>query len=207
MTLIGIWLRAPDHAFAWADSETYRSGDPCGHRMKMVLSDRAGIVAVAAGDTLLIDLLAHVVDQVESLDDLADKLPRAARADWNPPAHLRVKGAPCARVLAVGCGPWRTLAAYRFVADGGFAPQSVSGFELSPYVRAIERCNPRQPRDLLPIAHLQMVEVQKILPDAGAGSLTVAELRGRSITLHPFFDFAAGFRRLGAPRNPLVGAR
>jgi hypothetical protein len=77
------------------------------------------------------------------------------------------------------------LVAYQFLAADEYAiPRPVCAVSV-PYVSEVESLDPTEPADLVGLAQAQF---QKI-PEAVGGTLMVAEIRPRSITLHNVFDF------------------
>lgn len=192
MTIVGAICSA-DRAFLWADTEMYRDDQPCGHRTKIAVSEEGRVVACAAGDELLLDVLFDAIGRVVDYDELITALPGFAARNWWRSRRIEYTTGP--RVLAVG---WSRrlgrLAGYEFLADD-FRPR---GFRAAatPYVPEIEGIYPGEPADLLGLAQAQMREVQKVMPSAGGGTLMVADVRPRSITLHDFdFDATRLLRR------------
>lgn len=194
MTMIGAICSA-DRAFLWADTEIYLDDQPCGHRAKIAVNEKARTVACAAGDTLLLDVLFEAVERVVDHDELITALPGFAARNWWRPRRIKYTTGP--RVLAVG---WSRqlgrLAGHEFLADD-FRPR-VFRAAATPYVPEIEGIYPGEPADLLGLAQAQMREVQKVMPLAGGGKVTLAEIsRDGAIALRTLYDFdvAAHVRR------------
>jgi hypothetical protein len=182
MTLIGIWIDG-DRGLAWSDSEVYNaSGWPTGHRDKMAVNHNVGAVVVACGDTLLCDIGQEAVAATASFDQLIVSLPAQARRDWYPPKW----GDRGGRLLAIGYSKASgRIEGYEYFAADDFLIRQVTSKALSPYVREIESS-----RDLRDVAKSQMAQVQKTIPDAGGGRVTLAEIeRGGVIRLRTLIDF------------------
>ena len=87
MTLIGVWSKDPDTAFAWADTESFwredggRFGLSLGHVLKLAINQQANIAAIGAGDAGGNRRIAEAVAIADSLDDLTIGLPVYLRGE------------------------------------------------------------------------------------------------------------------------------
>ena len=184
MTLIGIWLTEPDRAFAWCDTQIFRidgnSLTPSGHSQKMAVNDDACAVVVTMGCKLMSDIAAEVTARCIMFDLLVDALPVQARRDWHP-----LEDIPSARALAAGYShTLRRIVGFEFASGDGFVPRRVLTMAAFPYCREAESLFPREPADLLGIAQIQTLEIQKLAPKAGHSELIVADIRRGAISVH-----------------------
>lgn len=182
MTLIGAWLTEPGRAFVWCDDECYRlNGAPAGHIQKMAVNHEAEAVVVSMGDNLMIDIVAEVVPRYIIFDLLVDALAAWARQHWYPTK----RGVESALALAVGyshrCG---RFVGYELPYFDKFQPRLITTMAAWPYCTEAENLFPREPADLLGVAQRQMLEIQKILPQAGISNLIVAKMRRGMIGVH-----------------------
>jgi hypothetical protein len=188
MTLIGFWLVNDERALVWADTEHYlRNGAPNGeHNLKLAINRLTGVVGTHAGDTFGYQLLADAITAGPGIDILISKLrPAVCSFADNGPQEWTQKWTFCVAGWSTGTGKMHGI---RLRADDDFRGEWLHHF-AAPHVRGFETLNPREPEGLLTFARAQMREIQKQVPLAGDGSLTVADIRPRRVDLIRFDSF------------------
>jgi hypothetical protein len=184
--LIGAWLASPDRAYAWADSEVYSHGwFPDNHVEKLVVNKDIRAAVVTCGDTWLLELAKEATEHASSFDNLAERLlPRLAAREWTPHKLNPQDGG----FLAVGYSRlYSEICGYQIRYKEGFVPRKISLGLAWPHVR--EMHNVRAASDIAAVARAQMGEIEKDLPRAGGGRVTLAEISVGSIAQRIIVDF------------------
>lgn len=193
MTLIGIWIER-DHAFAWADSESYDDKKPAGHVLKLAVNERMMVAGVASGQIFTMSAIKQAVAQAANFDELVDRLPTHLRMHRN--FWEATKGIWTCATVGWSRRFGRLIGAF-FRTQSNYEATFVTSFSM-PYVRGLKDLYPGDASDVFSFARTQMTEVQREVPLAGDGLVTVARISRSAIeTVH--FDLATGRRHAGMP--------
>ena len=189
MTLIGAWSVNPETAFIWADTEHYRNQEPAGHGIKLAINQQSGVVGAHTGDTFGAAAIASAVRFAGSFDELLIGLPVMARRAAAETLELPRFADSVALWLFIAVGWSRKLSRLVGVtleAKTGFVPNYFTRCVARPYVFGLESLHPNEPADIIGFAQDQMRWVQKKLPAAGEGTVTIARVRRGDISVTPF---------------------
>jgi hypothetical protein len=201
LTVLGAILTGPDHAVLWVCDELFRPGEPAPSAFgcKLAVNALAGCAGAGRGSRQIIGqadaALLAAIDLDGALKPVSTALRRASLAagadfDRRPDDFARLSYA------AVGYSPSAgRMLAYRFDAESFFAavlhPQTIA-----PEIGLAEHWRPAGLLDVLAAAREQMAALRSYgLTGAGAGHLTVAEVRPGFIATQSFADFDAASTR------------
>ena len=213
MTLIGTWVEL-DRAWIWADTEFYwrsdeeradkrhLAGRPLGHQLKIEINERSRIAAAGAGDAGGNERIAEACAHADLFDHLMDGCP----------AFL--EGYARNRVEYFGERPgWICVTAgwsRRFGRMMGAVLQDRSRYLpiytprfSSPELDEFGTLNPNEAADILSYAQAQMRRVKEWYPLAGAGWVTVAEVRRDRVAVTSF-DLVTGKSSPSLPAFPAM---
>ena len=190
MTIIGMHLSpGGKSALAWCDSEFYRDGVPGGHTQKMAINPLLGVVIVGAGTAYTNEVAAELLRAAFNLEKLLCDLTKDFRKLESGSTTARYTGS-CLAIVG-----WshalRRIVGFTIDSKSHFAPQPASTFSL-PAITDFGFLHPETAEDVVGTTQAQMREIQKIYPSAGAGLLTVAEIRPDAITVRPIYDLGRG---------------
>jgi hypothetical protein len=189
MTLIGAWIEQ-DHAFLWADTESYGAngtaveGQPAGHILKLVHNRRAGVAAALAGTVAGCRRLKNAVDFVDSFDEFIDGISNYLRAERQ---HLIKDLDPALPAWVVIAAGWSRrfgrMVGVTWDSRTDFAAEQLMRGRAHPHVDSFYTLDPSDPAEVVSLAQAQMREVQRAVPMAGQGTLTVATIRRDDVTV------------------------
>jgi hypothetical protein len=186
VTIIGMNLTSGGRsALMWCDTEYYLDEVPAGHIQKMAVNVLLNAVIVGAGTAYTNEIAAQHLRHAVNFDDLLRDLSDELRYRVNQDAARKKIGA----TLAVAAWSHRFGRMVGFVLDSkmDFRWQPATSFSF-PVITDFASLHPENVGDVVATAQAQMREVRKIIPSAGAGMLTVAEILPDMITLRPLYD-------------------
>jgi hypothetical protein len=214
MTIIGFSV-TPDTALVWGDTNYFWSlnedreekrhlaGKLLGQHLKIAINERSCMVAVGAGDVGGNDRIRKATEFADSFDHLCSGLPvflmggaldRFDACDEWPPWI-------CA---AVGWSRrFNRMMGAVFHNSAEFSARYATEYS-APYVSEIGSLNPHDPADILGLVQAQSRHIQRSYPLAGAGTVTIAQLRRSGVNVTSY-DLVTGRESKGLPNIPAMG--
>lgn len=184
MTILGVHAISAGRAIVWADSELYYRGLPTGECEKIVVNRYLGLVGVGSGRDVALRLVDEHVSAANSLDLLLERLPAVLRrVPWRFPGGERMNAdyVVCAFDHRV-----RRVVAFAYSSADGFSPRAVRGFVVpdtrgGPYAETADDC--------ISVAQDQLSAMQRQMPAATGGVLTMATITADGVDKRAIFDF------------------
>jgi hypothetical protein len=190
MTILGMHLSPGGRsALIWCDSEFYRDEVAAGHTQKMAINVLLGVVIVGAGNGLTNKIAAECLQKAFNLDDFLSDLTEELR--YYRKSHPARSNTDATLAIAGWSHSFGRITGFVLCPSKDFTPIPASTFTY-PVITDFASLHPENVGDVVGTAHAQMREVRKIIPSAGAGMLTVAEIWPDSITVRPLYDLGRG---------------
>lgn len=206
MTCTGFAVRAGgDCAWAWADTEIYASGEPSGHQPKVFVNSPAALVGIGTGRYGLLLALEAAVRDANSFDQAADAAPAAICDTWAALVRWLEPRPSDAwqRFALVGYSEkLGRLVGVTFGTNRG--PATIGTHWSSP---TIEPHRVTDEHSVIAAVTEQMLRVQRDIPGAGAGSITLATVTRSGAKCRTIFELTAAASNARQPRGALGGHR
>ena len=200
MTAIGVVVVGPDRGLIWADTATFRDGQPARHTPKLALNAVARLALTGAGWTDLLALARQEAVAAMAFDELVDRLPSLLRHSAARLADRRGDAATMTENAVVTCGwsaSFRRIRAVVMPGEDFFEPRPVDCY-TAPHVPDLRASGAACWPDIGAAITQQVAELEHRFGVTLTGQITGA-------TIAPLEVTAARLRELGDfPTAPTI---
>ena len=194
MTVLSVFVQ-PDLVVAAADTAVFGTKDLqlVAQRSKITFNPLIGAVGIGTGVVAIGAAARHAVADASDFDALPRAVAKALRRSlhdsgtlFDDQPHLFAGNTYVVAGWSQSAG---RMLAYTFEAATYFAPMLASRFLRPAPDDLPEAWFPTMRRDLVKLSSTQCEILEPNLPEAGGGSLTIAELRPNTMAIETIADF------------------